>query len=335
LPSKPQIFHGRESELEHVMKMLGEESPRIAILGGGGMGKTSLARAVLHHPDTSAKFEHRFFVSAESATNSIELAALIGLHVGLSPGKDLTKSVVRYFSRKPECLVILDNLETPWEPIKARGGVEEFLSRLTDILNIGLIITIRGAERPGKVAWTHPFLPPLQPLSDYAAQQIFIDITDNCYEGENIAQLLRLTDNMPLAVDLIAHLVDYEGFSNVVTRWEAEKTSLLSVGYDRKSNLDMSIQLSLSSPRITSDSRELLSLLSILPDGLSDVELAQSKLPIPNILACKATLLATSLAYQDTNKRLRSLLPIREHMQHFLPPSRFLAQSLRTHFYSI
>jgi hypothetical protein len=140
---------------------------------------------------------------------------------------------------------------------------------------------------------------------------------------------------MPLAVDLIAHLADYEGFSNVVTRWEAEKTSLLSVGYDRKSNLDMSIQLSLSSPRITSDSKELLSLLSILPDGLSDVELAQSKLPIPNILACKATLLATSLAYQDTNKRLRSLLPIREHMQHFLPPSRFLAQSLRTHFYSI
>jgi hypothetical protein len=54
------------------------------------MGKTSLAKAVLHHPDTSAKFEDRFFVSAESATASIELAALIGLHVGLRPGTDLT-----------------------------------------------------------------------------------------------------------------------------------------------------------------------------------------------------------------------------------------------------
>ncbi|KAJ7302602.1 hypothetical protein DFH08DRAFT_826484 [Mycena albidolilacea] len=80
LPSKPHIFYGRESELQQIMELLQKESSRIAILGGGGMGKTSLARAVLHHPDTSAKFKHRFFVSAESATNRIELAALIGLH---------------------------------------------------------------------------------------------------------------------------------------------------------------------------------------------------------------------------------------------------------------
>ncbi|KAJ7791183.1 P-loop containing nucleoside triphosphate hydrolase protein, partial [Mycena leptocephala] len=321
LPSRPKIFHGRETELAQIMKLLQKESPRIAILGGGGMGKTSLARAVIHHPDTSAKFEHRFFVSAESATNSIELAALIGLHVGLNPGKDLTKPVMQYFSRKPQCLVILDNLETPWEPTESRRGIEEFLSLLTDIPHVALIITMRGAERPGKVAWSHPFLPPLQPLADNAARQIFDDITDNCYEAEDINQLLQLTDNMPLAVDLIAHLADYEGFSNVLARWETEKTTLLSMGYDQRSNLDLSIQLSLSSPRITSQSKELLSLLSILPDGLSNVELVQSNLPVPNILACKATLLATSLAYQDTNRRLRSLLPIREHMQQFLPPS--------------
>jgi hypothetical protein len=73
--------------------MLSRQSARIAILRGGGMEKTSLAREVLHHQDILAKFEHRFFVSAESATTSIELAALIGLHLGLSPGKDLTKPI--------------------------------------------------------------------------------------------------------------------------------------------------------------------------------------------------------------------------------------------------
>jgi hypothetical protein len=78
-----------------------------------------------------------------------------------------------------------------------------------------------------------------------------------------------------------------------------------------------------------------LSLLSILPDGLSDVELTQSGLPIPNILACKAKLLATSLAYQDDKKRLRSLMPIREHMQQFSPPPGFLTQALSKNFYSI
>ncbi|KAF7335493.1 hypothetical protein MVEN_02202800 [Mycena venus] len=142
LPSKPKIFYGRELELEDIMRILKHDLPRIAILGGGGMGKTSLARAVLHHPDTSTKFEHRFFVAAESATNSLELAALIGLHVGLNPGKDLSKPVVQYFSRKPPCLLILDNLETAWEPIESRGGTEEFLSQLTEVEHLALIVCV-------------------------------------------------------------------------------------------------------------------------------------------------------------------------------------------------
>ncbi|KAJ7319307.1 P-loop containing nucleoside triphosphate hydrolase protein, partial [Mycena albidolilacea] len=335
LPSKPKILHGRELEMEHIRKILSQESPRIAILGGGGMGKTSLARAVLHHPDTSAKFEERFFVSAESASTSIELAALIGLHVGLKPGPDLTRPVVLYLSRKSSCLLVLDNLETVWEPVQSRGGIEEFLALLTAVKHLALIITMRGAERPVKVNWTHPFLLPLQPLSPEAAQQTFMEITDKVYTKEEIAQILQFTDNMPLAVDLMAHLSDYEGLTNVLARWDTERTALLSVGYDRKSNLDASIQLSLSSPRITSNSKELLSLLSILPDGLSDAELVQSKLPIPNILSCKSVLLATSLAYQDSNRRLRSLMPVREHVQQFLPPSTALVQCLSKLFYAL
>ncbi|KAJ7689368.1 hypothetical protein B0H14DRAFT_3176031 [Mycena olivaceomarginata] len=333
--SSPKIFHGRESEKEHITKMLSQESPRIAILGGGGMGKTSLARAVLHHPETSAKFEDRFFVSAEPASTCIELAALIGLHVGLKPGADLTRPVVLYLSHKPSCLLVLDNLETVWEPIQSRGGIEEFLALLTAVKHLALIITMRGAERPAKVQWTHPFLWPLQPLSAEAAQQTFMEITDNVYRKEEVEKILQFTDNMPLAVDLMAHLSDYEGLSNVLARWDTERTAVLSVGYDRKSNVDASIQLSLSSPRITSNSKELLSLLSILPDGLSDAELVQSKLPIPNILSCKSVLLATSLAYQDSNWRLRSLMPVREHVQQFLPPSTALVQCLRKLFYAL
>jgi hypothetical protein len=203
------------------------------------------------------------------------------------------------------------------------------------VLLISKKITMRGAERPQKVAWTHPFLLPLQPLSDYAARQTFMDIADHPHTDEDMKQLLKFTDNMPLAVDLLAHLVDYEGCANVLARWEKEKTSLLSAGNDRKSNLDASIRLSLSSARITSGAKDLLSLLSILPDGLSDVELLQSNFPIKDIRGCKAALLANSLAYLDNKRRLRSLIPIREHIRQSSPPPHSLTHPLRKYFHSL
>jgi hypothetical protein len=176
---------------------------------------------------------------------------------------------------------------------------------------------------------------PLSPLSDDAARKTFTDITDGSSDSEDVMRLLHFTNNMPLAVDLIAHLADYEGCANVLARWEIEKTSVLSSGNDRKSNLDTSIRVSLSSPRIASGAKELLSLLSILPDGFSDVELLQSHLPIQDIRSCKAVLLATSLVYVDDKKRLRSLMPIREHIQKFSPPPQFLIRPLQKHFHSL
>ncbi|KAJ7120293.1 P-loop containing nucleoside triphosphate hydrolase protein [Mycena epipterygia] len=340
LPAQPKIFHGRESELKHVVEILHQDSARIAILGAGGMGKTSLAKAALHHPDIVSKYQNRFFVASDSATTSIELAALIGLHLGLKPGKDLTEPVVQYFSNKGPSLLVLDNLETLWEPIESRGGIEEFLSSLTDVSHLALMasryiscITMRGAERPAKVRWTRPFLQPLDPLSDEAAHQTFVAIAEDFHDTEDISKLLSLTDNMPLAVDLIAHLVDQEGCDDVMTRWETEKTSLLSHGHDRRSNLDISITLSLSSPRLSSGAKDLLSLLSILPDGLSNAQLIQTKLSIKNVLEGRSILLRTSLAYQDDRKRLKALMPIREHMQQFYPPPPPLIYQVEKHFH--
>lgn len=196
---------------------------------------------------------------------------------------------------------------------------------------------MRGAERPAKVQWTRPFLHPLKPLTQEAARQTFIDVADDIHDIKDVDKVLSLTGHMPLAIDLISHLVAEDGCSNVLSRWDNNTTSLLSVGYDRRSNLDISIAMSLSSPRIASQpqAQDLLSLLSILPDGLSDVELRQSEIPIKNILSCKAALLRTSLAYSDDNKRLKALAPIREYMQKIHPPSSCLSDPLLEHFHDL
>ncbi|KAJ7916875.1 hypothetical protein B0H13DRAFT_2446285 [Mycena leptocephala] len=238
LLSEPKIFHGRQSELSDIPRLFSQGTPRVAILGAGGMGKTSLARAIIHHAEIAGRYnQHRFFIACDSATTQVELSAIIGAHLGLKPGKDLTCPVIQHFSDNPHGLLILDNLETLWEPSKSRGSIEEFLSLLTGVNDLALVITMRGAERPAKVAWTRPFLPPLKPLEQDAARQTFIDIADNIHDPEDVNK-----------------------------------------------------------------SKILLSLLSMLPDGLSDIELVQSKLPIDNIMACKAALIRTTLAYSNEKK---------------------------------
>jgi Cdc6-like AAA superfamily ATPase len=140
LPSESKIFHGRESELSDILHLFKTGSPRIAILGAGGMGKTSLARVLLHHSEIFTRFaQNRFFVACTSATTKLELVNLIGAHLGLKPGKDLTQAVLRHFSKNPPSLLILDELETLWEPESSCDDIEELLSLLTGVEDLALM----------------------------------------------------------------------------------------------------------------------------------------------------------------------------------------------------
>jgi hypothetical protein len=108
------------------------------------MGKTSLGRAVIHHTEITERYnQHRFFIACDLAATQVELAALIGAHVGLKPGKDLTHPVTQYFASTSDSLLILDNLETLWEPAESRGKMEEFLSLLTGVDHLALLVGLQ------------------------------------------------------------------------------------------------------------------------------------------------------------------------------------------------
>ncbi|KAJ7806898.1 hypothetical protein B0H14DRAFT_3767378 [Mycena olivaceomarginata] len=205
LPPVPKIFHGRESELEEVVGLLKQDSPRISILA-------------------------------------------ISSHVGFTQVKS-SRGIYRHFVCSEASFLVLDNLETTWEPKRSRSEVEQFLSLLADVPQLALLITMGGTEKPAHVKWTRPFPHPLKPLSDFAAFQMFVDIADDHYDRDSVQELLNLTSNLPLAVSLIANVVAYEGCDRTLSRWIKERTHLLSDGYDQKSNLDISIMLSYSSSR--------------------------------------------------------------------------------------
>ncbi|KAJ7089508.1 hypothetical protein C8R43DRAFT_964888 [Mycena crocata] len=78
--ASPKIFYGRKSDLADILTsfaQLEEAPPRIAILGAGGMGKTSLARAVLHHPQITGIYaQHLFLMNYGTALWLVQLIAL-------------------------------------------------------------------------------------------------------------------------------------------------------------------------------------------------------------------------------------------------------------------
>ncbi|KAJ7812455.1 hypothetical protein B0H14DRAFT_1454581 [Mycena olivaceomarginata] len=334
LPAFPKIFHGRESELGDLVDTLLMDLVRVAVLGPGGMGKTTLAKAALHHPKVATKYQTRYFISCESAHTKDSLVGIVGAHLELDTSSISERAVHSLLSAGQPCLMILDNFETPWEAMDGRAQVEEFLALLADIPHLALLLTMRGAERPGRVQWTHPFLRPLMPLDRIAARQTFAEIADEIHDELKVDQLLDITDNIPLTVQLIASISASEGCESTLKRWNLERTALLSQGYDKQSNLDISIEISLSSPRMVTSPHavELLSLMSLLSDDISDLDLNQSNIAISDIRSCKATLIRASLAYVDHAGRLKVLSPIREYVRLARPPSLLLVRPLRRYF---
>jgi hypothetical protein len=70
----------------------------------------------------------------------------------------------------------------------------------------------------------------------------------------------------------------------------------------------------------------------MLPDGLTDSDLIQAGFQIPNILEAKSTLLRTSLAFVDVNRRIKVLVPIREYTLRIHPPTSGLKRQLHRYF---
>jgi hypothetical protein len=50
-------------------------------------------------------------------------------------------------------LIVLDNLETVWDPPESHRQSERLLASFCDIPNTTLLLTMRGTVRPSSVSW--------------------------------------------------------------------------------------------------------------------------------------------------------------------------------------
>ncbi|KZV99829.1 hypothetical protein EXIGLDRAFT_831204 [Exidia glandulosa HHB12029] len=350
IPPEPQLFLGRAAETTLLANMLAgpSSSCRVAILGGPGMGKTTLALTALHAPPVVARFgSRRYFVSCDIADGQSSAGAscikLVARSIGVFDncrGKVMERKIAALLSREPS-LLILDNFESAWEAPFQRADAEEALSFLGSIEGLSILVTLRGTERPHGVEWTLPHIPPLQSLDRNASLQLFLSHADLLTAEEGSSTLRKLVDPMdgvPLALMIMANLAQYESAASLYARWEHLKTALLTHGaHDRLSNLNVSITLSLESPRMTQvpEARNLLSMLALLPSGTCDSDVLQWSSDAPEARRAISTLLQTALAYRtpDSPSRIRVLSPIREFMlSQYLPSPDSLLPLYSHHF---
>ncbi|EJD47550.1 hypothetical protein AURDEDRAFT_163420 [Auricularia subglabra TFB-10046 SS5] len=340
LPPRPQCCFGREAQTQSISASV-TAGGHVAILGGPGIGKTTLALAVLHCPDVTARFgSRRFFAACDAISGQVSCLRTVAEAVGIvcALRTDIRKPLRAALSAE-SALLVLDNFESVWEPEVSRSDAEELLYFLSEIPTLSVIVTLRGSERPHGLPWARPFLPVMEPLDTRAAMQLVATISGLDSVSQNHTALITAQENHPLALVLLANLAQTEPANALLDRWSEHKTAILrrGAGDDRWTSLDIALETSLSSPRMQAvpDVLLLLGLLALLPNGAAEADIRLWGADIGN--KSLSALIRNSLAYRPDGdaQRVRVLAPIRNYMLGYHPPSGDRAASLCAHYFGL
>ncbi|KAJ6517681.1 hypothetical protein DFH09DRAFT_1287737 [Mycena vulgaris] len=324
LPPSPSIFYGRSVEVDHVVNLVLNHAPaHVAIVGSGGIGKTSIALTSIHHAEVEKHFlKQRFFLSCEAVMTAesltLDLFKLFGLSVDSSNSRSPSDILVSFAqSMTSKCLLCLDNFETPWDSDKDQ--VELLLAKMA-VPHLTLIITSRDSDRPRGIKWTAPLLPPIQPLTIAAAVKTW-DAISHGHDDSSLL-LINAVDCIPLAVTLLSQLAESKSAEALWASWETESTKVVKSdgSAHRLNNLELSIELSLQGPRLRAcpGALDFFMILCMLPQGLPESRIPEFETSFKNHFggtrAAIRVLKQCSLAY-TLEGFLRVLSPMRQYTQ--------------------
>ena len=273
VPRPTAHFIGRDEDVETLAAALTTDHGQSAVLiqGGPGIGKTELTKAIAHHPDVAARFgEHRYFVPLETATTAAAMCNAIARALGCDP-QDSFQAAPKTLREKPS-LLILDNLETPWEA--ERQSTHEALAELLGLPDVAILASIRGRPFVDGLRW-HPY--PLDELTENAAIDLFVSVAGEPVRGDPLLpDFMDALGGSPLAIQLVARRADEKvGLKTLWKEWKRigtafAKTNNASIG--RLTSLDHSIELSFALCANDRPTVFLFSILGFFPSGLSRVD---------------------------------------------------------------
>jgi tetratricopeptide (TPR) repeat protein len=258
-PPRPSIFFGREGFLHEVLGLLlGHERSHVVLIGPGGIGKSSLAKAILNDPVVEAKFkDRRFFIRFDNLLSSqitynifIEcIARTLGVAVSASGGH----REISDFLRSGDILIVLDNAETflDCKATEEIPHINRAIAEFGDYSSVTILITSRVRKLPHDLVYALREVPP---LDKGPAIETFTQVyLQNISHSPSILELiLDSVAYHPLSINLLAHTGEENQWSveEIFAHWGVQHTRLLCTGYRKDDSLGQAIKLSLSSPSV-------------------------------------------------------------------------------------
>ena len=234
LPTQPTPLVGRVRELADLARLLDEPHIRlISITGPGGMGKTRLAIALAERLFTTERYlDGVYFVALAplNAPEQIVPALAEALDFPLDAGKQRVRSPrqqVLDYLREKRLLLVLDNVEHLLGNADAGAGAADLIAALLAAAPRVAIVATSRERLQLREEHRYPLggldMPGTEAPSSYSAVALFVqrarslrpDFVPEEDDLSVVAQICRLVDGMPLAIELAAGWVDTLGLPDI------------------------------------------------------------------------------------------------------------------------